>query len=397
MSGFKEAPGLKFQKRISLKKVQSSVCMEKKLKALVLGKRWSHHSAHSGYDALLPHLDVKILQRPDPLKFGDRFLRRVFARRWKRPTYRLDYRYEDLWVERKAIFHAAFGNYAVTHCIYGDEQLDLLLRQRKKLNSKLVATFHLPWNQSRIYFERMGVRWDECLDGAIAVSSDLASSLAGVFGEGKVAYIPHGIDTDFFRPGSSPKKRDRLSLLTVGFHKRDLELVHRLANECQIRKVPVDLRYIGPKEASLTFTGCANVKCEANVSETDLLRAYQTAHALLLPVTSATANNSLLEALAAGLPVISTTIGGIPDYLDSGSGWLLPPGDLGALFGLVEILAHDASLCHEKETAARNKAETFSWTNVASQVRHFYGQVASRPSRGLSKLTPENLYLGRKD
>ena len=67
---------------------------------------------------------------------------------------------------------------------------------------------------------------------------------------------------------------------------------------------------------------------------------------------------ALMEAMAAGLPVVSTTVSGIPELVEDGaSGCLVPPNDAVALAGSVERLLVDADLRHRLAEAARRVVE----------------------------------------
>jgi glycosyltransferase involved in cell wall biosynthesis len=63
--------------------------------------------------------------------------------------------------------------------------------------------------------------------------------------------------------------------------------------------------------------------------------------------------NSIIEAMAHGLPVIASDVGGIPDLLDEDSGIIVPPGDGAALAGALVRLARDAELRTRMGRAAR--------------------------------------------
>ena len=54
---------------------------------------------------------------------------------------------------------------------------------------------------------------------------------------------------------------------------------------------------------------------------------YRRATLLFLPFIDAAANNGIVEALACGLPIVSTRVGGIPDYVPDDCGRLCAPGD----------------------------------------------------------------------
>lgn len=72
--------------------------------------------------------------------------------------------------------------------------------------------------------------------------------------------------------------------------------------------------------------------------------------------------NALLEAMAAGLPVVATRVGGIPELVEDGvTGILVPPGDPSALATALALVANDPGLRTHMGIAARRRAEDFSY------------------------------------
>ncbi len=85
---------------------------------------------------------------------------------------------------------------------------------------------------------------------------------------------------------------------------------------------------------------------------------------------------SLLEALAAGLPVVATAVGGIPEVVESGTnGLLVPPGNAEALAGAVLHLLDDPALCARmaRQNRLRARAE-FDLPLVVEQLAGLYGE-----------------------
>ena len=84
--------------------------------------------------------------------------------------------------------------------------------------------------------------------------------------------------------------------------------------------------------------------------------------------------NVLVEAMAVGLPVISTNVSGIPELIEHGvSGWLTPPKDVQALAAAIEELLNDAALRERLSRAAREQVcrEFDAEVNVAALQQLF--------------------------
>lgn len=90
---------------------------------------------------------------------------------------------------------------------------------------------------------------------------------------------------------------------------------------------------------------------------------------------------SVLEAMAAGLPIVSTPVGGIPEAVSDGvEGYLVAPGDVAALAARLEQLLTDAPLARRMGEAARRKVETtFSSAAVLPRVEQLYLELGCEP------------------
>jgi len=97
---------------------------------------------------------------------------------------------------------------------------------------------------------------------------------------------------------------------------------------------------------------------------------------------------ALLEAMAAGLPVVATAVGGVPEVVvDGESGLLVPPADAEALAGALGRLARDRPLAERLGAAARRRVrERFSLAATARVYARLYDQVpAAGPLKSLLK------------
>jgi glycosyltransferase involved in cell wall biosynthesis len=107
----------------------------------------------------------------------------------------------------------------------------------------------------------------------------------------------------------------------------------------------------------------------------------QSLDVFVLPSLAEGTPNSVIEAMAHGLPVIATEVGGIPDLLSSDSGILIPPGDAAALAEAMRRLASDPELLARMGRAARERyLKLFSPKAVLPALVSTYTRVAGTPS-----------------
>ncbi len=74
---------------------------------------------------------------------------------------------------------------------------------------------------------------------------------------------------------------------------------------------------------------------------------------------------SVIEAMALGLPVVSTNVGGMPFLIENGkTGLLVPPGDVNAMLSQINFLLEKPEEAQKISLAAREKVEAFDWEVV---------------------------------
>jgi glycosyltransferase involved in cell wall biosynthesis len=346
------------------------------LHVICIAKRWDHHTPSGGYDQLAHAVGAEVIMR----RTNRSIRRRVAARLWRAfshsKPYLVDYWYEDWLAERRVLRNSRNSPPDVVHVLYGDEQLDLLLRQRKELPCPLIVTFHLPTSGVRERFEKTQKHLLSGINLAVVVARNQLEDFGNWLGADRVIYVPHGINTDQFCPGERPSSRECVRLITVGDHLRDWKAIDRIIDRCQALKLAVRFDIVARKHRLSNSASYTNVHFHAGISESELIRLYREADALLVPVTDATANNAALEALGCGTPVISTIVGGIPDYVDNTCGWLFEKGEVDRIVDLIGEICNQPEVASSRREAARTKALGFSWQRVAKKMRTVYESVA---------------------
>jgi len=202
-----------------------------------------------------------------------------------------------------------------------------------------------------------------------------------------------GVDTDLFRPElRSQAMRDRL----LGGRSDTGQLllyIGRLSAEKQIERIrPVldalpDARLAlvgdGPYRQQLEtlFAGSA-AHFVGYLAGDELASAYASADAFLFPSSTETLGLVLLEAMAAGCPVVGANRGGIPDIVSDGENGCLydpegPDGGAGSLTAATLRLLGDPSQRQQLRRNARQEAERWGWAGATEQLRSYYREVLS--------------------
>jgi glycosyltransferase involved in cell wall biosynthesis len=200
-----------------------------------------------------------------------------------------------------------------------------------------------------------------------------------------------GVDTELFRPElASAEMRDRL---TQGHPEAPLLLyIGRLSAEKEIDRIKPVLQAIPDARLALVGDGPYRTELEAHFADThtnfvgylageDLASTYASADAFVFPSRTETLGLVLLEAMAAGCPVVAANSGGIPDIVTDGvNGFLFDPLDeAGAIVATRRLIESKA----EHELMRRNavaEAEQWGWSAATRQLQQFYRQVLAQRS-----------------
>lgn len=138
-----------------------------------------------------------------------------------------------------------------------------------------------------------------------------------------------------------------------------------------------------PTERLATASGVANDLCLLG-ERTDVAHLMQAADFLVLPSHFEGLSNALLEAMAAGCPVIASAVGGTPELIDDGcTGLLFPAGNVDALAAAMVRLSRDSTLRSRLAQAARQSVEqNHSQAALAAATSAVYERclVAANPT-----------------
>ena len=123
----------------------------------------------------------------------------------------------------------------------------------------------------------------------------------------------------------------------------------------------------------------------------DVPQVYRQADVFVSPTYSEGFSNTILEAMSAGLPVVSCAVVGVVDCLCDGvNGLLVPPGDVPALADALARILDDPSLRKKlSERARQDVDERYSWPVVARQIAGVYDSLhGTKPDNGWTLAAP---------
>ncbi|MDY0039056.1 MAG: glycosyltransferase [Desulforhabdus sp.] len=217
------------------------------------------------------------------------------------------------------------------------------------------------------------------IDAAVVVSTAQMDFFATLLGPHKVYYVPHGIDVDYFKPKdiNNPTDDGALRCLFVGTHMRDFTTLAETWRILNKAAKAYRLDVVTSSKYQHCFKGIKDTHLHFGISDQKLLDLYQHADAFVLPLSDCTANNSLLEAMSCGLPIICTDLPGARDYVNDTCTLFVPKADAKAFAEAIASLHADKKCRQRMAISSRALSLDFSWRKVSSKIQEVYQHVVA--------------------
>jgi len=219
----------------------------------------------------------------------------------------------------------------------------------------------------------------------LVVPSGFLQEVFGEFGV-EAQVIPNIVDLETFSPADECKGEGLTLVVT-----RNLEAIYGL--DTAIRAVAIAAPHApnihlkiagsGPLlndlQALASELGVAqSVSFLGRLERAEVAALYRQADAMLNPARVDNMPNSVLEALACGLPVISTNVGGVPFIVENGrTALLVDPDDAEAMARAILALQADDSLRQRLAANGRAEVEGYAWDRVGPQWLALYRQAVA--------------------
>ena len=198
----------------------------------------------------------------------------------------------------------------------------------------------------------------------------------------EIRVIPQGIDETFYSIHCNPDCNVILSVGGIGARKGHI-LTVEMFNKLRVKGIDAKLHIVGTmteqnyyellqkKIAGSLYRD--DITLEVNAPREELLKAYAEAKLFVLHSREESQGIVFAEAMATGLPVVATKIGGIPYVVADGkSGLLCTYGDVEAMTDMVEQLMTDEVKWNEFSKAAKEIAMGYRWRDIAERIVELY-------------------------
>jgi len=215
----------------------------------------------------------------------------------------------------------------------------------------------------------------------LPVSDDLRAALQALAPEGRYRVVPNAVFEDVFRPADGRPGGAVPRLLTVGRLDSGHKGVDTLIEALGRLDRPYRLDVVGegaerPGYERLAHRVGVGDRIRFHDFEAQPKLASRMRSADLFVLASRYENNPcvLIEAMASGVPVVATEVGGVPEIVDAESGLLAPPEDPAALAVRIDA-ALERLDAFDREAIARSAVERYGTQAVGRALGDVYAEL----------------------
>jgi glycosyltransferase involved in cell wall biosynthesis len=223
---------------------------------------------------------------------------------------------------------------------------------------------------------------------AVAVSAEDAERIEQLFGVGSVDVVDNGVDTAFFTPDNTvPREPHRILFLGSLDWRPNLDAVRLLLDDIfqRVRAAEprASLDIVGRKPPDALRAELANregVRLHADVP--DVRQFLRRAGVLAVPLRIGGGSRlKILEALATGLPVVTTTVGVEGLRLTPGTHCTVADGSEGFAAAVLDTLSNPGAARDQAAAGRARVLRDYNWAGLADRLDQVWQAAAATPLR----------------
>jgi glycosyltransferase involved in cell wall biosynthesis len=260
------------------------------------------------------------------------------------------------------------------------DQLSRLKRAFKRARDRLLIGACSEYELEGVW-RRQGLAMLRDLPRAVFANNlKLAKDLEAALGR-EVFYTPNGVDTRFFKPAAAPPPPAPLRVGWAGSLKNQ-SFAHRGARE-----------FIAPAVAAVEGAELCLAAREERWRGAEEMRAfYQSLHVYVCASRSEGTPNPCFEAAACGVPIVTTPVGNMPEFIRDGENGLFITRDVDDIAAKLRRLRDDPELRERMGRAARAAVEAWDWRDRAPR----YAEMFEAMLNGRVPLRQRRRHLGSR-
>jgi glycosyltransferase involved in cell wall biosynthesis len=224
-------------------------------------------------------------------------------------------------------------------------------------------------------------------NSAIAQSNDMKRVMQAIYPR-EIAVVPMGIELEEYKDRCSEKGREtpQKRIIFVGRFDPVKGLDNLLRAMNSVGKVLPDAQLIlvgdGKERKNLESLADSlgirdSVDFAGRLNGEKKTEYLCQADLFVLPSISEGFGIVILEAMACGLPVVATRVGGVPDLVEDGvNGYLVESRDFQEMAKKIILLLQNPTLHHQIATNNRKKVQGYAWENIISQLERIYLEIS---------------------
>lgn len=240
--------------------------------------------------------------------------------------------------------------------------------------------------QSRVEFETLS-----SADKIIVDTEYVAKQIEQLYNNGKITQIPEmhvipqGINAAYLSLNSQPQDQLILSVGAISERKGHLYLLKAFEQVCATvptaRLVIVgslaDKQYYRQLQQYIAQSPHKErITIHTNLPQEQVFTLYQQAQLFALHSQEESQGIVFAEAMAVGLPVVATKVGGVPYVVEDGkSGLLCQYGDTATMAKMIIQLLNDKQMYETFSSQAQAVTQSYDWRNISKQVELLYTQL----------------------
>jgi glycosyltransferase involved in cell wall biosynthesis len=202
--------------------------------------------------------------------------------------------------------------------------------------------------------------------------------LAEGISDEKVHVVNYGVDVEQFRPRPEGARDGKFVLLFAGaiMQRKGISYLLEARSRLSLRDLELVLcgGIAGSGNGLKPYAG--TFRHIGHTPHATMPAIYQQADVFVLPSLVEGLSLVLLEALASGLPVITTPNSGAMGLIEDGvQGFIVPIRDPDAIAERIAFLHGNPDRCREMGKAARRLALKHSWKRYGQELNHLFGQL----------------------